>query len=440
MAASLIPVDVEVCVKASSTARLSEVKDKVASALESLVKRFTPGMLELEDAYLRSHVSHVRVADFVEEADVEPETALPAAATAASTPDVSEVAFWRARPRIWVYQLSSEGPAAEAATAAADDPDGASALANYTSWELPATEFEGMWESLILPRGLKSSLLSYAATSLLFADAGVNQHIITANRVILLHGPPGTGKTSLAKALAHKLSIRLSSRFPTAQLIEINAHSLFSRWFSESGKLVSRLFAHIREIVEDDDVLVFLLIDEVESLTAARKAAMSGGEPSDAVRVVNAVLTSIDSFRSRPNCLLITTSNLSGAIDVAFVDRADIRAHVGLPSEHARFDIVASCVREMMRVGLVDALSAAALPSYALATSGRVGDASVPALMLQVARATEGRSGRSLRKLPLQTHAMCVRSTAAIAADAFLRAMLRTLSLQSSMAGDAMEE
>ena len=72
----------------------------------------------------------------------------------------------------------------------------------------------------------------------------------------------------------------------------------------------------------------FLYADEVESLTAARSAALGGSEPSDALRVVNAVLTQLDSLRSHKNVLILTTSNVTEAIDVAFVDRADIKQYV----------------------------------------------------------------------------------------------------------------
>lgn len=92
-------------------------------------------------------------------------------------------------------------------------------------------------------------------------------------------------------------------RYTQARLLEINSHSLFSKWFSESGKLVQRLFTSITELVEEEDGFVVVLIgtsifcqymrgnnfnniiDEVESLTAARAGAMAGTEPSDGLRV-----------------------------------------------------------------------------------------------------------------------------------------------------------
>lgn len=132
-------------------------------------------------------------------------------------------------------------------------------------------------------------------------------------------GPPGTGKTSLCKGLAQKLSIRLSNRYDNpnlrdnaplvaaagflisklplshcryayGQFVEINSHSLFSKWFSEvrlsvfimycsfygsstgpcnwscfsqSGKLVTKMFQKIQQLIDDKDALVFVLIDEV---------------------------------------------------------------------------------------------------------------------------------------------------------------------------------
>ncbi|MCI21910.1 pachytene checkpoint protein 2 like, partial [Trifolium medium] len=53
---------------------------------------------------------------------------------------------------------------------------------------------------------------------------------------------------------------------------------------------------------------------EVESLAAARKAALSGSEPSDSIRVVNALLTQMDKLKSSPNVIILTTSNITAAI------------------------------------------------------------------------------------------------------------------------------
>ncbi|EDQ91240.1 uncharacterized protein MONBRDRAFT_1680, partial [Monosiga brevicollis MX1] len=218
---------------------------------------------------------------------------------------------------------------------------------------LPSVRFRDLWESLVYDGAIQQTLLRYALSILHFSDRGVNPSLVAWNKTILLHGPPGTGKTSLCKALAQKLSILLSPRYVHARLVEINSHSLFSKWFSESGKLVTRLFAQVRELAANEQTLVIILVDEVESLAAARSASVNGSEPSDAVRVVNALLTQIDQLSYFPNVMLLTTSNLAGAVDVAFVDRADLKIHVGPPSLAARYRILHLALSELVRKGIV---------------------------------------------------------------------------------------
>lgn len=168
----------------------------------------------------------------------------------------------------------------------------------------------------------------------------------------------------------------MNARFTSAQLVEINSHSLFSKWFSESGKLVQRLFGLVTELVERGGFVV-ILVDEVESLTAARG---SGNEPSDALRVVNAVLTQLDKLKQHRNVLVMTTSNISQSIDAAFIDRADIKQYVGLPPARAIYGILKSCIESLQQTGLVSAPSSPSLLSWeAINSSAAVaGYANVP--------------------------------------------------------------
>ncbi|EDW43016.1 pachytene checkpoint protein 2 homolog [Drosophila sechellia] len=269
--------------------------------------------------------------------------------------------------------------------------DGIDSIVAASHALLPAAQFVGLWENLIYETGLKEKLLKFALSALMFSEHRVDTNVIACNRLILLHGPPGTGKTSLCKALAQKLAIRTQGSYAYTHLVEINSHSLFSKWFSESGKLVAQLFVKIAELISDPNNLVCVLIDEVESLAYAR-SAMSSNEPRDAMRVVNAVLTQLDSIKACPNVLILATSNLAQTIDLAFVDRADIRLFIGYPG--------ISAIREIYKGMLSELMSAGVVQREVLESE----DAE-EGLLSQLAERSVGLSGRTLRKLPLLAHA-----------------------------------
>jgi SpoVK/Ycf46/Vps4 family AAA+-type ATPase len=209
-------------------------------------------------------------------------------------------------------------------------------------------------------------------------------------------------------------------------LLEIKSHSLFSKWFSESGKLISRLFGRIREMVEDEpDALFVVLIDEVESLAGSRVSS-GGAEPSDAVRAVNSLLTSLDSIRQFRNVLVVCTSNITGCVDEAFIDRVDWMVKVDLPCLEARYEILRGCLVELERAGILncmngdadsdeDGLSDGKIQNFEQVTiNGKqsgAGDPSCSQKLLECATLAKGLSGRALRKLPFQSHAFHVNCT-----------------------------
>lgn len=337
-------IHIEVYTTSTSTAPPGQVEEHVLALLQRRAGAYVAGMridLDLQaEAALGEDVEAISVCE-IESASgqvtVEPDPVVP---------------FSRASHYVHISQLCDEGmTVSDLDMGGGEDSSDVPACQQYS---LPAREFHGIWESLVFDSSIKDTLLAYASTAMLFSDRGVDTNLIGFNRVILLHGPPGTGKTSLCKALAQKLCVRLSHRYTSGVMIEVNAHSLFSRWFSESGKMVLKLFDSIRELAESDpDMFCAVVIDEVESLSASRSAAASGNEPSDAVRVVNALLTQLDTLKRFSNCLVLTTSNVTQAIDTAFTDRADLKIYVGNPSACGIYEILRSAIAELARTELV---------------------------------------------------------------------------------------
>ncbi|XP_072250486.1 pachytene checkpoint protein 2 homolog isoform X1 [Leuresthes tenuis] len=404
-------INVEVHVKSLSTAKLPEVKMYVQDLLNrhSMVfgnYRWT----EFDEEFLRKNVESVAIVD-LEEMITQPI-------------DLKSCSVF-----IHIFTLNEDGPSMLSL-----EEDEELSAANH--WLLPAAEFHGIWESLVYESGVKIKLLDYVTTTIYFSDKNVDSNMISWNRVVLLHGPPGTGKTSLCKALAQKLSIRLSSRYSYGQFVEINSHSLFSKWFSESGKLVTKMFQKIQQLIDDKDALVFVLIDEVESLTAARSACQAGTEPSDAIRVVNSVLTQLDQIKRHPNVVILTTSNVTDKIDLAFVDRADIKQYIGPPSEKGIYNIYLSCLEELMKCQIIYPRQQL-FTMYELETMGFAqSEVSEHSLNLRsIALKSKGLSGRALRKLPFLAHALFVKAPS-ITLQRFLEALSQAVDKQREEKAD----
>ena len=194
----------------------------------------------------------------------------------------------------------------------------------------------------------------------------------------------------------------------------------------------------LQEMIDEEDCLVFVLIDEVESLTSARKAAVSGSEPVDAIRAVNALLKQLDGRKAQPNVMVLTTSNITEAIDLAFVDRADIKAYIGPPPAHARYEILRTCLEELQRVGII---TDSCLPvRYHEISSDRrastcmdeaeAAQQNVSRALLKAAVATEGFSGRALRKLPFLAHATSHNMGSSCSSLQFIAALERAARLE----------
>ena len=106
----------------------------------------------------------------------------------------------------------------------------------------------------------------------------------------------------------------MGNHYSQAKLVDVNAHSLLSKWFGESGKLVGKLFDQIHALADEPSTLVCVLIDEVETLVASRERATMANECGDAIRVTNQILTALDRLRHRSNVVVLCTSNLVSII------------------------------------------------------------------------------------------------------------------------------
>merc|ERR1712070_719274 len=151
------------------------------------------------------------------------------------------------------------------------------------------------------------------------------------SRGVLFYGPPGCGKTMLAKAVATECS---------ANFVSIKGPELLTMWFGESEANVREVFDKARSAAP-----CVLFFDELDSVGVAR-GSDGGGGASD--RVMNQLLTEIDGVGAKKNVFFVGATNRPELLDEALLrpGRLDQLIYIPLPDKPARLSILEATLRK----------------------------------------------------------------------------------------------
>lgn len=146
---------------------------------------------------------------------------------------------------------------------------------------------------------------------------------LRAGGFILLEGPPGTGKTTFAKAAASSISVPFA---------EVNANALVDSYIGKTGKNIDKLFAEARALAKKSGSPVVLFIDEIDYLAQKR-----GGENKTAGEAVPALIKQTDGFSAgSDDIVLIAATNIKDSLDPAVLSRFRNVIHIDLPTRADR--------------------------------------------------------------------------------------------------------
>lgn len=162
---------------------------------------------------------------------------------------------------------------------------------------------------------------------------------LTPVKGLLLYGPPGCGKT----ALAREISMALRARAPKI----VSAPELLDRWVGGSERLVRELFhdaeAELASVNGDAtrSALHVIVIDEIDAVFRKRSSAEDSGEATRS-STVNQILSKLDGVKAIPNVLLIGMTNRRELLDEALLrpGRLEVQIEIPLPDREGRREIL----------------------------------------------------------------------------------------------------
>lgn len=222
-------------------------------------------------------------------------------------------------------------------------PPGVEGILSLT--ELPDETWVDRWDRIVVPQELKDRLLNYMVFSLghrrRLSDVSLPLH-----GLVVLAGPPGTGKTTLARGLADQAARTLDGG--PLLFADIDPHAFPSQLLGESQRAVARLFSRTIPDLAARGRPMVVLLDEVEALAVNRSGASLETNPVDVHRATDAVLAGVDHVaRSCPNVTFVATTNYRPGVDGAFLSRADLIETFSLPNPAAIAVILSDALSEL---------------------------------------------------------------------------------------------
>ncbi|MFJ2621761.1 proteasome ATPase [Glutamicibacter sp. NPDC087344] len=173
------------------------------------------------------------------------------------------------------------------------------------------------------------------------------EHGLSAPKGILLYGPPGCGKTLIAKAVAHSLAQRAAERNGAAStrsyFLNIKGPELLDKYVGETERHIRLIFARAREkALHGDPVVVFF--DEMESLFRTRGTGVSSDVETT---IVPQLLAEIDGVERLDNVIVIGASNREDMIDPAILrpGRLDVKIKIRRPDAQGAVEIFGKYLR-----------------------------------------------------------------------------------------------
>lgn len=168
------------------------------------------------------------------------------------------------------------------------------------------------------------------------------EYHLSPPRGVLLYGPPGCGKTMIAKAVAHSLSHKLrhlSGKERRSYFLHVKGPELLNKYVGESERCIREIFARAREqAAAGNPVIVFF--DEMDALFRVRGSGISSDIEST---IVPQFLAEIDGVEALSNVIVIGASNRQDLIDPAVLrpGRLDVKVKIPRPEKERARDIFA---------------------------------------------------------------------------------------------------